>query len=59
MLLPLRKPCISSSTLEVELGSDSQVDAIVRWAQRGPVMASVESVDVSPGMGSYSGFEIR
>lgn len=40
-------------------GSDSPVDAIVRWAQRGPVMASVESVDVSPGMGSYSGFEIR
>lgn len=40
-------------------GSDSLVDAIVRWAQRGPVMASVESVDVSPGMGSYSGFEIR
>lgn len=40
-------------------GGDEQVDAILRWAQRGPVMASVESVDVSPGTGSYSGFEIR
>lgn len=40
-------------------GSDAQVDAIVRWAQRGPMMASVEKVDVSPGTGSYSGFEIR
>lgn len=40
-------------------GEAGAVDAIVRWAQRGPVMANVESVDVSSGTGSYSGFEIR
>ena len=40
-------------------GDAGAVDAIMRWAQRGPVMASVEKVDVSPGTGSYSGFEIR
>jgi acylphosphatase len=40
-------------------GGADEVDAIVRWAQRGPMMASVEKVVVSPGTGSYSGFEIR
>jgi len=40
-------------------GEADAVEAIVRWAQRGPMMASVEKVVVSPGTGSYSGFEIR
>ncbi|MBU0620312.1 MAG: acylphosphatase [Gammaproteobacteria bacterium] len=40
-------------------GDAGAVDAIVRWAQRGPAMASVERVDVTPGTGNYSGFEIR
>lgn len=40
-------------------GEADAVDAIVRWAQRGPMMASVERVDTSPGSGSYAGFEIR
>ncbi|MDP1636383.1 MAG: acylphosphatase [Gallionellaceae bacterium] len=40
-------------------GDTDAVDAIVRWAQRGPMMASVEKVDMSPGTGNYSGFEIR
>lgn len=40
-------------------GDAGAVDAIVRWAQRGPMMASVERVDVAPGTGSYNGFEIR
>lgn len=40
-------------------GEVEAVEAIVRWAQRGPMMASVEQVEVSPGAGSFSGFEIR
>lgn len=40
-------------------GEAGAVDTIVRWAQRGPAMASVEKVDVSPGTGNFSGFEIR
>lgn len=40
-------------------GETGAVDAIVRWANRGPQMASVERVDISPGTGSYEGFEIR
>lgn len=40
-------------------GEAGAVDAILRWAGRGPAMASVKKVDVSPGTGSYSGFEIR
>ncbi|MBI5006794.1 MAG: acylphosphatase [Nitrosomonadales bacterium] len=40
-------------------GEAGAVEAIVRWAQRGPMMASVERVEVAPGSGSYSGFEIR
>jgi acylphosphatase len=40
-------------------GEADAVDAIVRWANRGPQMASVERVDISPGTGSYEGFEIR
>jgi acylphosphatase len=40
-------------------GEADAVDVIVRWAQRGPMMASVERVDTSPGSGSYHGFEIR
>lgn len=40
-------------------GGADDVDAIVRWAQRGPMMASVERVEVSPGTGNYEGFEIR
>ena len=40
-------------------GEADAVDAIVRWAQRGPMMASVERVEASPGSGSYDGFEIR
>ncbi|MFZ2163037.1 MAG: acylphosphatase [Sideroxyarcus sp.] len=40
-------------------GEANAVDAIVRWAQRGPTMASVERVDISPGTGRYEGFEIK
>jgi acylphosphatase len=40
-------------------GEADAVDSIVRWANRGPQMASVERVDISPGTGNYEGFEIR
>jgi len=50
----------SDGTVEaVVQGEANAVDAIVRWANRGPQMSSVERVDISPGIGSYEGFEIR
>jgi acylphosphatase len=50
----------SDRTVEAMVqGEANAVDAIVRWAQRGPQMADVEQVDISPGTGRYEGFEIR
>ncbi|MBI5891465.1 MAG: acylphosphatase [Nitrosomonadales bacterium] len=50
----------SDGTVEaVVQGEADAVDAIVRWAQRGPQTASVERVDISPDTGSYEWFEIR
>ncbi len=40
-------------------GKSADVDAIVRWAQRGPERARVEQVEVEPVAGNYHGFEIR
>jgi hypothetical protein len=34
------------------------VDALVRWAQRGPARAQVERVDSEAAEGSYSSFEV-
>lgn len=42
----------------VVCGEDADVDAIVRWAHRGPERAQVERVDATPAEGAYSGFEI-
>ena len=39
-------------------GEPAAVDAIVRWARRGPAYAQVERVDIRPGTGSYAGFEV-
>ncbi len=39
-------------------GESGAVDAIVAWARRGPQRAQVVRVDIEPGAGSYSGFEI-
>ena len=39
-------------------GEPAAVDAIVRWAQRGPQHAQVERVDIEPDDGSYTGFEV-
>ncbi len=40
-------------------GSAQQVDAITRWAHRGPRSARVDAVDVSPADGDFRGFEAR
>jgi hypothetical protein len=34
------------------------VDAIVRWAHRGPERAQVERIEIEPHDGSYSNFEV-
>ena len=39
-------------------GESAAVDAIVRWARRGPEFAQVERVDIGPAEGAYTGFEI-
>ncbi len=39
-------------------GDAAAVDAIVRWANRGPQMASVERVEIEAGEGEFSNFEI-
>jgi acylphosphatase len=39
-------------------GEPGAVDAIVRWAQRGPERAHVERVEIGTGDGDYSGFEV-
>ncbi|MDD5058945.1 MAG: acylphosphatase [Sideroxydans sp.] len=39
-------------------GDAGAVDALVRWAHRGPPMAGVERVEIAPGEGEFSNFEI-
>lgn len=49
----------SDGTVEaVVQGEPGAVDALVRWAQRGPERAQVERVDIDPAEGSYSSFEV-
>ncbi len=49
----------SDGTVEaVVQGQADAVDAIVRWAHRGPQLAQVERVEMAPAAGSYSAFEI-
>ena len=49
----------SDGTVEAAVqGESSAVDAIVRWARRGPQFARVERVDIEPHDGSYTGFEV-
>lgn len=46
-------------SVEAEVcGPPGDVDAIVRWAQRGPSRADVTHVQVEPAAGSYFSFEI-
>ncbi len=39
-------------------GEPVAVEAIVRWAHRGPERARVERVEIGQGDGSYSSFEV-
>ncbi len=39
-------------------GETAAVDAIVRWAHHGPEHARVERVEIEPGEGTHSSFEI-
>ena len=49
----------SDGTVEaVVQGEPADVDAMVRWAQRGPELAQVTHVDIMPGNGTYTSFEI-
>ena len=49
----------SDGTVEAVVhGEPAAVDAIVRWARRGPERAQVERVDTEPAEGAYTGFEI-
>jgi acylphosphatase len=49
----------SNGTVEAVVhGDPAAVDAMVRWAHKGPEMAHVERVDVYPTDGDYTNFEI-
>jgi len=49
----------SDGTVEALVhGESAVVDAIVRWAHRGPRLAYVERVEVSPDTGAYTGFDV-
>ncbi|HEU0220373.1 MAG TPA: acylphosphatase [Gallionella sp.] len=49
----------SDGTVEAAVhGEPADVDAIVRWARRGPDRAEVERVEIEPHGGSYTGFEV-
>lgn len=49
----------SDGTVEAAIqGETAAVDAIVRWAHRGPQHAQVERVDIEPHDGRYTCFEV-
>lgn len=49
----------SDGTVEATVqGEAGAVDALVRWARRGPQRASVERIDIAPADGSYASFEV-
>ena len=49
----------SDGTVEAAVqGDPAAVDAIVRWAHRGPDHAQVTSVEVEPDEGEYGNFEV-
>ena len=39
-------------------GTAEALDALLRWARRGPERAQVERIDVRAAEGSYSGFAV-
>jgi acylphosphatase len=49
----------SDGTVEATVhGEPAAVDAIVRWARRGPQRAQVKRVEIEPDDGSYTSFEV-
>ena len=50
--------CIDGSVEAVVQGESADVDAIVRWAHRGPEFAHVERIGIEPDDGSYTNFEV-
>ena len=49
----------SDGTVEAAVqGEPTAVDAIVRWARRGPQHAQVERGEIEPNEGSYTSFEV-
>lgn len=49
----------SDGTVEaVVQGEPDAVEAIVRWAKRGPERAHVERVEIRQGDGNYTSFEV-
>jgi acylphosphatase len=49
----------SDGTVEALVqGEPDAVDALVRWAHRGPERARVEQVEIEQGDGNYSNFEV-
>ena len=49
---------IDGSVEAVLHGESAAVDALVRWAHRGPEYAQVERVETEPHDGSYTNFEV-
>jgi len=50
--------CDDGTVKAVVQGDSAAVDAIVRWAHRGPLHAQVERVVIAPDDGNYISFEI-
>jgi len=49
----------SDGTVEAAVhGEPAAVDAIVRWAQRGPQHADVTGIEIQPDEGSCTSFEV-
>ncbi len=53
------RTCSDGSVEAVIQGDLADVDAMVRWAHRGPERAQVTQVDMEPADGSYPEFRIR
>jgi acylphosphatase len=50
---------LNDGTVEAAVhGDPDAVDAIVRWAHRGPQHANVERLDIEPDDGSYTRFNM-
>ncbi len=39
-------------------GEQAAIEAMVRWAQRGPELAHVNRVEINEGVGNFSSFDI-